>query len=52
MTSAWVFVHLVRTAFSIFHSLKKDRNHVVDITAIYNDQILDKKTISWIPPAM
>ena len=52
MTSGGILIHLMRPTPSIFHSFIEHHNHIVNIRAIYNDQILNEKPVRWIPSAV
>lgn len=52
MASTGIFVHLMGSTSSVFHTFKEDRNHIINVAAIDDNQIFDEEAVGWIPAAM
>ena len=52
MASTRVFVHFMRSTSSVFHSFQQNRNHIINVATIDNNEVLNEKPVGGVPAAM
>lgn len=52
MAATGIFIHFMRSTGTIFHALIQYWNHIINIAAVDNNEVFDKKAVSWIPTTM
>ena len=47
-----VLVHLMRTALPVPHAFQQNRDHVVDVATVHDDEVLDEEAVGRVPAAV